>query len=72
MAVSTYVTVLKPFKGADREYQSGDVVDAGGWRLLQPLLSQRRIRMATTEEIAALTGGEKRRSKHGMGENQQA
>jgi len=45
--------VQKSFEGAEgRQFQPGEIVEAGGWRNLTKLVNTRFLRTATADELA--------------------
>lgn len=54
--------VLKPFE-ADRSLETGDVVDAAGWRMLRQLIEQKYLRRMSKAEVERYDNGGKRPMK---------
>lgn len=43
------VEVLRPFPAGETRLQPGEIVDASGWRNVQKLVEQGRVRIVTNE-----------------------
>lgn len=56
-------TVLKPLPVGTTTLPSGSVVDAGQWKHLEKLITQRYLRPATPEEAATISGVDKQPKK---------
>lgn len=53
MEVNTICVVLKPISGPEGMLPSGTLVDPSEWRNRKALLTQRYLRIATSEEVAS-------------------